>query len=182
MVKMVKNKFFSAVFIIIFCIIGININFAECANKILPKKGDIAVLVEGPEEHVKRVEAFIIKTLRDRGYRVVDEAKMKRIKRAAAQALADKYILYGEKHKILSINAKYSVSATIIATITPEQARENSFKLFTATASVTVTSTLPNGVKLGGESYSSKQVGYTEGEAMRKAVDDAIKNGLKQIF
>ena len=175
---MVIRKIFRA-FIFILCFINVNIVYG---SEILPKRGDIALLVEGPAEHVKRVETSIINMLRNNGYRVVDEAKMKRIKLAAARALADKYILYGEKHKILSINAKYSVAATIIATITPEQARENSFKLFTATASVSITTAKYNGVKLGGENSVSKQVGYTEAEAMRKAVDEAVKIGMSKLF
>ena len=172
------SKFFRVFIVLIYFMTALNAYGLEN----LPKHGDIAVLVEGPEEHVRRVETFIIKTLRSKGYRVVDEAKMKKIRKAAAQALADKYILYGEKHRLFSINSKYSVAATIMASITPEQSRENSFKLFTATASATVTAILPNGVKLGGETSASKQVGYTEGEAMRKAVDESIKNSLNQIL
>ena len=172
------SKIFRAFIIILFVMSADNVYGSD----ILPKRGDIALLVEGPAEHAKRVETFIINMLRNRGYRVVDEAKMKSIRRAAAQALANKYILYGEKHKILSINARYSVAATIIATITPEQARENSFKLFTATASVSITVAKSNGVKFGGENASSKQVGYTEAEATRKAVDEAVKIGMNQLF
>ena len=151
-------------------------------QSVLPKKGDIAVLVEGPEEHVKRAEANIINMLVNRGYRVVDEAKMKRIRMAAARALADKYILYGEKHKILSINASYNVAATVIANIIPEEARENRIKLFTGTASAAVIAVKSNGVRLGGKTYTSKKVGYTQAEALRKAVDDAIQNSMMQIF
>lgn len=157
-------------------------NQSSSEQSVLPKRGDIAVLVEGPEEHVKRAEANIINMLVNRGYRVVDEAKMKRIRMAAARALADRYILYGEKHKILSINASYNVAATIIANIIPEEARENRIKLFTGTASAAVVAVKSNGVRLGGKTFTSKQVGYTQAEALRKAVDDALKNSMLQIF
>lgn len=200
---MVNNtkKFHSAFRIILFlCLIVyvLTCSHAEAARKrrktktqvvqdtaeqsVLSKKGDIAVLVEGPEEHVKRAEANIINMLVNKGYRVVDEAKMKRIRMAAARALADKYILYGEKHKILSINASYNVAATIIANVIPEEARENRIKLFTGTASAAVVAIKSNGVRLGGKTYTSKQVGYTQAEALRKAVDDALQNSMMQIF
>lgn len=151
-------------------------------QSVLPRKGDIAVLVEGPEEHKSRAEASIVNILVNRGYRVVDEAKMKRIRAASARAQAARYALYGEFDKILKINASYSVAATVIANIVPEQARENRIKLFTGTASVSVLAVKSNGIKLGGKTSASKQVGYTEAEAIRKAVDAAIQDGMLQLF
>ena len=178
--KMKRKMRIIAVVSFIFCI------FVCCASHAsedsLPKTGDIALLVEGPEEHVPRVETNIINIIRARGFRVVDEAKMKKIRLAAARALADKYILYGEKSKVLKINATYNVAATIIATITPEEARENRIKLFTGTASVSIVGVKNNGVKLGGQTSVSKQIGYTQAEALRKAVDEAVKNGMQQLF
>ena len=149
---------------------------------VLPKRGDVAVLVEGPDEYKSRAEASIVNILVNRGYRVVDEAKMRRIRQAAARAQAARYALYGEFDKILKINASYSVAATIIANIVPEQSRENRIKLFTSTASVSVIAVRSNGIKLGGKTSESKQVGYTEAEAMRKAVDAAIQDGMLQLF
>ena len=151
-------------------------------QSVLPKTGDIAVLVEGPDEHKSRVEANIIDILTSRGYRVVEEAKMKKIRAAAARAQAARYALYGEFDKILRINAGYSVAATIIATITPEETRENRIKLFTGTASVSIIGVKSNGVKLGGKTSVSKQIGYTQAEALRKAVDEAVQNGMQQLF
>lgn len=149
---------------------------------VLPARGDIAVLVEGPDEYKSRAEASIINMLVNRGYRVVDEGKMRRIRQAAARAQAARYALYGEFDKILKINASYSVAATVIAQIVTEDTRENRIKLFTATASVSVIAVRSNGIKLGGKTSESKQVGYTEAEAMRKAVDAAIQDGMLQIF
>ena len=62
-------------------------------QSVLPQAGDIAVLVEGPDEHKSRVEANIINILTNRGYRVVEEAKMKKIRAAAARAQAARYAL-----------------------------------------------------------------------------------------
>ena len=178
------KRLISALCLILCIFICCNADAAQDSyeQSVLPKTGDIAVLVEGPEEHVPRVEANIINILTKRGYRVVDEAKMKKIRMAAARALADKYILYGEKSKILKINASYNVAATIIAKITPEQTRENRLKLFTGTASVSVMAVKSNGVKLGGKTSTSKQIGYTEAETLRKAVDDAVDKSMLQLF
>lgn len=58
-------------------------------RRILPKRGDIAVLVEGDnKQHIAMAEAMIIEELTSRGYRIVDEAKMKKIKAAAVRAKA----------------------------------------------------------------------------------------------
>lgn len=151
-------------------------------QSVLPQTGDIAILVEGPEEHKSRVEANIINILTRRGYRVVDEGKMKKIRIASARAQAARYALYGEFDKILKINTSYSVAATVIANIIPEQTRENRLKLFTATASVGIIAVKSNGTKLGGKTSNSKQIGYTEAEALRKAVDEAVESGMLQLF
>ena len=107
---------------------------------------------------------------------------MRSIRAAAARAQAARYALYGEFDKILKISSGYSVAATVIANIVPEQTRENRFKLFTSTASVSVLAVKSNGIKLGGKASASKQVGYTEAEAMRKAVDAALQDSMLQIF
>ena len=151
-------------------------------QSVLPKKGDIAVLVEGSEKHKSRVEANIVNILVNRGYRVVDEAKMRRIRVASAKAQAARYAWEGNIEKLLKINANYNVAATVVVRVVPEQTRENRIKLFTSTASVSVIAVKSNGVKLGGKTSASKQVGYTETEAMRKAIDAAIQDGMLQLF
>lgn len=151
-------------------------------QSVLPRKGDIAVLVEGPEEHKSRAEATIVNILVNRGYRVVDEAKMRRIRAASARAQAARYAWQGDIDKMLQINGNYSVAATIIANVVPEHTRENRIKLFTSTASVSIIAVKSNGIKLGGKTSESKQVGYTEAEAIRKAVDAAIQEGMLQLF
>lgn len=151
-------------------------------QSVLPKKGDIAVLVEGPEEHKSRAEAIIVNMLVNRGYRVVNEAKMRSIRAAAARAQAARYALYGEFDKVLKISSGYSVAATVIAHIVPEQTRDYRSKFFTSTASVAVLAVKSNGIKLGGKTSASKKIGYTEAEAMRQAVDAAIEDSMLQIF
>ena len=90
-------------------------------RRILPKKGDIAVLVEGDnKQHVAMAEAMIIEELASRGYRIVDEAKMKQIKAASARAKAAIYALEGNVAGILSLNAHYSAAATVIARVQAE--------------------------------------------------------------
>ena len=128
-------------------------------RRILPKRGDIAVLVEGDDrQHRAMAEAMIIEELTSRGYRIVDEAKMKRIKAAAARAKAAIYALEGNVAGILSLNAHYSAAATVVARV---QA---------------------GGKKLGGRVADAKIVGYSIDETMRKALYEAVKNGMQQFF
>ncbi|MBR1417469.1 MAG: hypothetical protein IJ576_00730 [Synergistaceae bacterium] len=158
-----------------------NIN-ADANNAVLPSRGDIAVIAEGPDEHKARVETNIVDILTKRGYRVVNEAKMKAIRAAAARAQAARYALYGEFDKILKISSSYSVAATVIAHVTPGGAKENSFGLCTGTATAEIMAVKSNGIKLGGKTASSKQVGYTEEETLQKAVDDAVIKSMEQLF
>ena len=160
---------------------------APCAafadnRSVLPSKGDIAVIVEAPDEHKARVETFIVELLVSRGYRVVDEAKMKAIRAASVRAQAARMALMGNVEGILRLNASYSVAATIIAHVTPGQAKENSFGLSTGTASAEIMAVRSNGMKLGGKTANSKQVGYTEDETLRKAVDAAVAASMEQMF
>ena len=196
------KKIIALILIIMLVFINININDAEAASRkskarkkkeqvnnysqespgVLPSRGDIAVIVEGPDEHKARVETNIVDILTKRGYRVVNEGKMKAIRAAAARAQAARYALYGEFDKILKINSSYSVAATVIAHVTPGSAKENSFGLSTGTATAEIMAVKSNGVKLGGKTASSKQVAYTEEETLQKAVDAAVVKSMEQLF
>ena len=155
----------------------------EPNKSILPQKGDVAILVEGAEEpHIRVAEAMIIDALTRRGYRVVDEAKMKKIRMAAAYQRAAQLALKGNVKAVLRVNGRYSVGATIVAHITADPPRENPFGLYTGTASATILAVRSNGVKLGGRTADSKQVGYTEGETQRKSIKAAVEAGLEQVF
>ena len=152
-------------------------------RRILPKRGDIAVLVEGDDrQHRAMAEAMIIEELTSRGYRIVDEAKMKRIKAAAARAKAAIYALEGNVAGILSLNAHYSAAATVVARVQAEYPRMNEFRLYTGTASVVLLAVTSGGKKLGGRVADAKIVGYSIDETMRKALYEAVKNGMQQFF
>ena len=153
------------------------------ARPMLPKRGDIAVVVDGPDRHhVKMAEAAIVETLVSRGYRVVDEAKMKKIRAAAARAKAARLALEGNVEGILRINASYSVAATVVANVRAGRPRLNEFELFTGTASVAIMAVTSNGTRLGGQTAEGKQVGYTEDEARQKSIDAAVQSGMSKVL
>ena len=153
------------------------------ARAMLPKKGDIAVVVDGPDgHHVSMAEAAIVEELVSRGYRVVDEAKMRKIRAAAAKAKAARLALEGNVEGILKINAGYSVAATVVARVRAGQPRENEFELYTGTASVALMAVTSNGTRLGGQTAEGKQVGYTEDEAQQKAIDAAVRSGMSKVL
>ena len=160
-----------------------NNNYApQSDRRILPRRGDIAVIVEGDDrQHVAIAEAMIIEELINRGYRVVDEAKMKRIKMAAARAKAAQYAWEGNIAGLLKLNGNYSVSATILARVRAEYPRENEFQLYTGTASV-VLMAVAGPKKLGGRTADSKVVAYSIEETMRKSLYEAVQNGMQQFF
>ena len=152
-------------------------------RRILPKKGDIAVLVEGDDkQHIAMAEVMIIEELASRGYRIVDEAKMKRIKAAAARAKAAIYALEGNVEGILSLNANYSAAATVIARVRADRPRMNELLVYTGTASVELLAVTSNGKKLGGRTANSKVIEYTVGGTMRKALYEAVREGMRQFF
>lgn len=152
-------------------------------RRVLPKRGDIAVLVEGSnKQHVAMAEAMIIEELASRGYRVVDEAKMKRIKAAAVRAKAAIYALEGNVAGILSLNAHYSAAATIVARVQAGQPRLNEFQLYTGTASVALLAVTSGGRKLGGKTAETKTVAYTVDETMQNALKQAVREGMLQLF
>ena len=153
------------------------------SHSVLPKKGDIAVVVEGEDaQYVRMTEAMIVDSLVNHGYRVVDEAKMKKIRAAAAKARAARLALEGNVEGILKISSGYNAAATIVATVRAGQPRENEFNLYTGTASVVLMAVTSNGTKLGGKTAQGKQVGYTEDETQQKAIYSAVEAGMAQMF
>lgn len=165
-------------------------NYAEQQNdtmpqrRILPKRGDLAVLVEGDDkQHRAIAEAMIIEELTSRGYRIVDEAKMKQIKAAAARAKAAIYALEGNVAGILKLNAHYSAAATVIARVQAEYPRMNETGLYTGSASVVLLAVTSGGKKLGGRTaYAEKIIGFSIEETMRKSIYQAVRNGMQQFF
>ena len=154
------------------------------ADSVLPKRGDIAVLVEGDDEQqVRLTETRIIDSLISHGYRVVDEKKMKAARAAAVKAQAVRLAMQGNYNAIFKLNAGYSCAATVVARIqsgSPMQDPE--FKLYVANASISIIALTSRGTKLGGKTAVSKEVGYTEYEAVMKCIESAVNEGMKQLY
>lgn len=153
------------------------------SDSVLPKRGDIALIVEGDDEqHVKITEAKIIDSLVRHGYRVVDEAKMKKMKAAAVRAQAFRLAMQGNFNAIFKLNASYSCAATIIARVQAGKPEKNQFNLYTGNANISITAITSRGTKLGGKTATSTQVAFTEYETQVKAIEAAVENGMKQMY
>ncbi len=153
------------------------------SDSVLPKRGDIAVLVEGDDEqHVKITEAKIIDSLVNHGYRVVDEKKMKAIRAAAVRAQAAKYALQGNVDGILRLNGSYSCAATVVARVQAGQPVQNQFQLYTGNATIAILAVTSNGTKLGGKTAMSKEVAFSEYETQVKAIEAAVEEGMTQMY
>lgn len=152
-------------------------------DSVLPKRGDIAIVVEGDDDqHVKVAETKIIDSLINHGYRVVDEKKMRAARYAAVKAQAYRLAMQGNFNAIFKLNASYSVAATVLARVQAGQAVQNQFGLYTGTASITLLAVTSNGTKLGGKTANSKEVGYTEYEALMKCIESCVEEGMKQMY
>ena len=156
---------------------------AAVADSVLPKRGDIAIVVEGDDEqHVRVTETKIIDSLVNHGYRVVDEKKKRAARAAAVKAQAYRLAMQGNYNAILKLNASYSVAATVLARVQAGQAVQNQFGLYTGTASITLLAVTSNGTKLGGRTANSKEVGYTEYETLMKCIESAVEEGMNQMY
>lgn len=152
-------------------------------DSVLPKRGDIAVLVEGDDEqHVKITEAKIIDSLVNHGYRVVDEKKMKAIRAAAVRAQAARYALQGNVEGILRLNGSYSCAATVVARVQAGQPVQNQFQLYTGNATIAILAVTSRGTKLGGKTAMSKEVAFSEYETQIKAIESAVEQGMAQMY
>ena len=152
-------------------------------DSVLPKRGDIAVLVEGDDEqHVKITEAKIIDSLVNHGYRVVDEKKMKAIRAAAVRAQAARYALQGNVEGILKLNGSYSCAATVVARVQAGQPVQNQFQLYTGNATVAILAVTSRGTKLGGKTAMSKEVAFSEYETQIKSIEAAVEEGMAQMY
>ncbi len=153
-------------------------------DSVLPKRGDIAVLVEGDDEQqVRLTETRIIDSLTSHGYRVVDEKKMKAARAAAVKAQAVRLAMQGNYNAIFKLNAGYSCAATVVARIqSGSPMQDPDFKLYVANASISIIALTSRGTKLGGKTAVSKEVGYTEYEAIMKCIESAVNEGMKQLY
>ena len=152
-------------------------------HQILPKKGDIGVVVDGTDTmHVSTTEAMIIQELVNHGYRVVDEKKMKSMKMAAAKAQAARYAFEGNISALLKVNGHYSAAATVCAKVRAGQPVRNELGVLTGTATISLLAVTSRGTKLGGDMAQGKALGYTVEEAQQNAINEAVRNALAQIF
>ncbi len=152
-------------------------------DSVLPKRGDIAVVVEGDDDQQVRIaETKIIDSLIQHGYRVVDEKKMRAARAAAVRAQAYRLAMQGNYNAIFKLNASYSCAATILARVQAGQAVQNQFGLYTGTASISLLAVTSRGTKLGGKTSYSKEVGLTEYEAFMKCIEAVVEDGMKQMY
>lgn len=153
-------------------------------DSVLPKRGDIAVIVEGDDEqHVKIAETKIIDSLTQHGYRVVDEKKMRAARKAAVRAQAYRLAMQGNYNAIFRLSeGHYSCAATVIARVQAGKAVQNQFGLFTGTASVSLIAVTSRGTKLGGKTANAKEVGISDYEALMKCIESSVENGMKQLY
>ena len=197
-----RSKFFKIIFFVsVFAFCFVNLNVAESAKlrrtgrddyddrdyrlnrAVLPNTGDIGVIVDGPDpQHNAIAEAMIIEELAANGYRVVDEARMKKLRAAAARAQAARYALEGNVSAILKLNGTYNAAAIVVARVRAGRPVVNEFKLYTGTASAAIIAVTSKGTKLGGKTAQSKAVGYTIDETEVKAIEQAVQDGMAQMF
>ena len=153
------------------------------SDSVLPRRGDIAVVVEGDDEqHVRIAETKIIDSLIKHGYRVVDEKKMRAARAAAVRAQAYRLAMQGNYDAIFKLNASYSCAATVIARVQAGQAIQNMFGLYSGSASISLLAVTSRGTKLGGRTSYSKEVGMSEYEAFMKCIETAVEDGMKQMY
>ncbi|MBQ9420018.1 MAG: hypothetical protein IJU31_06570 [Synergistaceae bacterium] len=198
-----RSRFFKFVFAVgVFAFCFASLNMAESAKlrrtgrdpeyderdyrlnrAVLPNTGDIGVIVDGPDpQHNAIAEAIIIEELAANGYRVVDEARMKKLRAAAAKAQAARYALEGNVSAIMKLNGSYNAAAIVVARVRAGRPVVNEFKLYTGTASAAVIAVTSKGTKLGGKTAQSKTVGYTIEETEINAVEAAVRDGMAQMF
>jgi hypothetical protein len=157
---------------------------ASAQKPALPKKGDIVVVVDGSDDqHRSIVESVIVQELVNRGYRVVDEKKMKQIRASAAARKAVQLALAGDMAGLAKLSGSYNASAAIALRVEAGQPRENEFNLYTGTASVTFVVKISGGSQsTGSSSASAKKVGYTEEEAARLAVEESARMAAEKML
>jgi hypothetical protein len=158
------------------------------ADAALPKKGDIAVVavpMNGESrDYVDIVENAVIEKLTSSGYKVVDEARKKKIRAAVAQRKADAAYLNGDVDALMKISFGYSVGATIAVSFRVDRPVVNEFKLYTGTASLTFNSKTSGGdFSLASSApITAKQVGYSEDEAKTKAISAAAAKAAESLL
>lgn len=149
----------------------------------LPREGTVAVLADSNDpQHAAIAETMIIDELVSNGYRVVDDATLGKIHRAAERTQAFNHAFGGSVTGISNIGRSYKTAYTILARVKAGRPERNEAGLYTGTASVTMMAVSSKGTKLGGKVSNGKAVGYTMDEAREKALTSALQSGLAQLF
>jgi hypothetical protein len=150
----------------------------------LPKKGDIAIAVDGSDEQFRSiVQSVVIQELLSRGYRVVDEKKMKQIHQSAAARKAVQLALAGDMAGLAKLSGSYNAAAVVALRVEAGAPRENEFDLLTGTATVTFVVMIAGGSQTTGSDYAAaKKVGYTEEEAARLSVEEAAWQAVEKMI
>jgi len=162
------------VFFVVCCLLGI---FAlRAAEAVLPNNS-FAVLANGPStQHTKSTEAIITRQLLSKGYKVVDPAKLERIKKDRIARLA----LAGDVEAILKLSSGHGATM-IVVQVEAGQPVVNEFKLYTGTSSLAVTVGAPNGSIIYADTVMGKQVGYTRDEAAQKSIETAASRAVANM-
>ena len=155
------------------------------AQSALPKKGSVALVIHegstgqgGSGPSLGTAEATVLQSLLQNGYSVVNPKKMEEIRRSKAAQLA----LDGNVEAILKLGSQYGVSLFVSGRTKLPEPRQNEFGLFTATADIAVEAySTATGKYVFSGTASGKQIGYSAGEALEKALAEAAQSMAAQL-
>lgn len=162
---------------------GLMLLFLLCspttAQSALPKKGTVALILhegsaslDGSGQTLGTAEATVLEILLQNGYSVVNPKRMEEIRRSKAARAA----LDGDVDAILRIGSQYGVGFFVSGRAKLPQPRQNEFGLFTATADIAVEAySTATGKYVFSGTASGKQLGYSAGEALEKALTEAAR-------
>ncbi len=178
--KLLKTFFFGGILLSAVLLAGI----PGWAEK-LPKGKNIAMVIyenAGGYQATAATgsaEAIIRQALINNGYPVVNEAQLAKIRQSKAAMLA----LDGNVDAILSLGKTYGIRIFLSGKATMQRAQQNEFGLYTSTAVLAVQAySATNGKYIFSHTTNAKEVGYTQDEASRKALDKAAASMAQDII
>ncbi|MDR1509764.1 MAG: hypothetical protein LBS53_09000 [Synergistaceae bacterium] len=153
--------------------------FAEArpACAVLPKKGAIAVIVTGPAQYLQTADAIISKGLIARGYKIVDNATLEKIKRDKAARLA----LDGNVEAILRLSSQYKYSVLLKATISDLRTVRDEFGFYKGTAILDVTAIASDASIIFADSISKSKPGHTQQDVIRASLELAANSAVEKM-
>jgi hypothetical protein len=163
-------------FFLLSCFAGV---FACGAAEAALPNNAFAVLANGPStQHNKSAEAIVNRQLLAKGYKVVSPKQWDAIQKAIRADRVARLALQGDVESILKLSRAQQATMIVIQ-VEADTPRLNEFKLYTGTASFAVTVGAPNGHVIYADTTMGKQVGYTTGEALQKAIESAATKAVK---